>query len=57
MDWGHPVAQVVKQAPHIQRLRPHRSGHKFDSACGPVLHVIPPLSLLFPVYSSAVLSK
>ncbi len=54
---GRPVAQVVEQAPHVQKLCPHCSDHRFDSTCEPLLRVIPPLSPLFPVYSSAVLSK
>ncbi len=52
---GRQVAQSVEHAPHIQRLCPRRSRHRFDSTCGPLLHVIPLLSPLFPVYSSAVL--
>ncbi len=54
---GCPVAQSVQQAPHIQGLCPRYSEHGFDSTCGHLQHVIPPLSPLFPVYSSAVLSK
>ncbi len=48
---GCPVAQSVEQAPHIQRLCPCCSGPGFDSTCGPLLHVIPPLCPLFPVHS------
>ncbi len=51
---GRPVAQSVEQVPHIQRLCPCCSGPRFDSTCGPLLHVIPPLSPLFSVHSSAV---
>ncbi len=39
---GRLVAQLAEQAPRIQRLCPHRSCHRFDSTCGPLLHVIPP---------------
>ncbi len=53
---GRWVAQLEEQAAHIQRLCPCCSGARFDSTCGPLLHVIPPLSPLFPVHSSAVLS-
>ncbi len=53
---GRPVVQLVEQVPRIQRLCPHRSRPRFDSTHGPLLHVIPPLSPLFPVHSSAVLS-
>ncbi len=53
----HPVALLAEQAPHIQRLCPRCSGHGFSSACGPLLHVIPSLSPLFPVHSSALFKK
>ncbi len=44
---GAPYTEVVSS--------PQRYG--FDSTCDALLHVIPPLTPLFPVYSSAVLSK
>ncbi len=56
-DQGLPLAQVVEQAFHIQRLCPYRSGHGFDSTCGPLLpFAFPSLSLPW-FLSSAVLSE
>ncbi len=54
---GRPVAQLVERAPHVQGQCPRHSGPGFDSTCCPLLRVIPPVSSLFPVYSSAVLTK
>ncbi len=49
---GRPVAQLVEQVPHIQKLCPRCSGNRVDFTCGPLLHVIPSLS--FPCFLSTL---
>ncbi len=45
------VSQLVEWVPHVQRLCLRCRLPAFDSICGPLLHVIPPLSTQFLVQS------
>ncbi len=52
---GAPGGSVGRAGAPYTVAMSSRSGPGFDSTCGPLLRVIPPLSPLFPVHSSAVL--
>ncbi len=52
---GAPGGSVGRASAPYTEAMSSRSRHGFDSTCGPLLHVIPPLFALFPVHSSAVL--